>query len=181
MRYFIALGDTRTDPDTYFEAFLPESPTVGQIETFKVVNCAGNDPGCPQPWSATLSPKLWIACHGETTNDCLIWELNYASGTRSYHEGMESTCGTISPTAKSRLDTTHIRNSAFRHLGNWANISSSGGVASSEIAKSPDPSSVFDIECCASGSTVNNGIERCNDPAESRYWMNSQTPTSSCN
>lgn len=183
--FFTAHGDSRIPPDGFFfEAVVPGTPVINENNFYKVVNCAGQDPGCPTPFDPSSSPEIFVACRGDSQALCVTWEVGLGAGTLDYWEGVESTCGTLSSSDKSRVDKTYVSSSQLRYLSSWINIASTsgsdGGVNSSFIGKSPGASTIHDIECC-SGTVTSGGKTRCQDPGKSRYWLNSQTPTGTCN
>lgn len=172
--YYWAWGNNATGD---FEAEL-QTGTVptNQGVTFKVVSCDIFNPGCP-PWSASTSPRQWVACHGEQTSTCsvLTWPTALDPRTLQYFEGGESTC-----LENARLDRTVAHDSQYRHQGSvWANTVNLG-ASQSYIGAFPPPDASHDIACCT-GSTTSGGFVHCTDPNRSRYWVHSGTPTGTCN
>lgn len=157
---------------------------------FKVVDCRSNDPGCPQPWNATTSPKTWVACVdvggvGNQTNNCFVWTESLArsltgnptitlkEGSNDFHTGLESTCGS------SQMNTTKVSDIRYRTppSAHWSDIHNVHWLRTS-LFKGPRPSSIHGTDCCNGVITLpGNSDSGCVEPKDFIVFLNTSTTT----
>lgn len=178
--YFWGHGDLRTEPDTFEDFQLSGTPVPGQEGNFTLANCGISHSGWQAclPWNASLSPRQWRVCAGSDSN-CTLFTgpPGIDPRTKEYHDGSESTC-----LEGARIDKTFVHDIQYLNQGsNWA-FTNNLGVGSSFIGTFPPPASTHDIDCCGGQPYVDptDGKTKCPNPNQTRYWINSQTPTNTC-
>lgn len=191
-RYFTAFGINTGNPatDPFATVLLPGTPVQGNTEYSKVVNCRSNDPGCPQPWNATTSPKTWVACVdvgavGNQTSNCFVWTESLArsltanptitlkEGSNDFHIGLESTCGS------SQMNTTKVSDIRYRTppSAHWSNIDNIHWLRTS-LFKGPQPSNIHGTDCCNGVITLpGNSDGECVAPKDFIVFLNTSTTT----